>query len=311
MPNKLKYVIDEKNDGNKLIHFLKMDLKMSSRFTKKMARNGLASINGKRGMNSTVLRTGDIVEIIIAGEETQDIAAENIPINVVYEDEDLLIVNKPPFMVVHPTKSHQEGTLANGVVNYFMETGQDCIVRLVNRLDRDTSGLVIIAKSQFAHQQMANMLINNSIEKYYIAMVEGKLEGESTIDLSIGRPFIESIKREVMEEGQRAVTHFEVLQSSDNITCVNIKLETGRTHQIRVHLSHIGHPLLGDTLYGTESEHITRQALHAYKLKFEGIRNNKLIEVTVDLPEDMKKILNIIQAEASKEPNMCKAHNQK
>jgi 23S rRNA pseudouridine1911/1915/1917 synthase len=295
MPNKLKYVIDEKNDGFKLIHFLKMDLKMSSRFTKKMARNGLAIINGQRGMNSDVLKTGDIVEIIISGEETQDIVAENIPINVIYEDDDLLIVNKPPFMVVHPTKSHQENTLANGIVNYFKETRQDCIVRLVNRLDRDTSGLVIIAKSQFAHQQMANMLISNSIEKYYIAMVEGKIEVGRTIDLPIGRPTIESIKREVMEEGQRAVTHVEVLSSSENITCVRIKLETGRTHQIRVHMSHIGHPLLGDTLYGAESELITRQALHAYKLKFNGIRNDEPIEVSVDLPEDMMKILNLIK----------------
>jgi 23S rRNA pseudouridine1911/1915/1917 synthase len=292
MPNKLRFVIDEKNAGVKLVHFLKVEIKMSSRFTKKMARNGLASINGRRGMNSDILNAGDIVEIIIDGEETQDIDAENIPINVVYEDKDLLIVNKPPFMVVHPTKSHQSGTLANGIVNYFKETGQDCIVRLVNRLDRDTSGLIIIAKSQFAHQQMANMLIGNSIEKYYIAIVEGNIDVGRTIDLPIGRPAAESIRREVMEEGQRAVTHFEVLSSSEDVTCVNIKLETGRTHQIRVHMSHIGHPLLGDTLYGKESEYINRQALHAYKLKFNNIRNNEPIEVVVDLPEDMKEVLN-------------------
>lgn len=295
MPNKLRYVIDENNAGIKLIHFLKVKLKMSTRFTRKMAKNGLGTINGKRGINSDILKIGDVVEITIDGEETQDIEAEDIPINVVYEDKDLLIVNKPPFMVVHPTKSHQEGTLANGIVNYFKITKQNCIVRLVNRLDRDTSGLVIIAKSQYAHQQMANMLHNNSIEKYYIAMVEGRLEGEGTIDLPIGRPSVESIKREVMEDGQRAVTHYEVIVSSLDITCVNVKLETGRTHQIRVHLNHIGHPLLGDTLYGKESEYINRQALHAYKLKFNNIRNNEPVEVAVDLPEDMKKIMDIIE----------------
>lgn len=295
MPNKLRYVIDDKSAGNKFIHFLKDELKMSTRFTRKMAKLGLGSINGKRGINSDILKAGDIVEIIIDGEEEQDIAPEDFEINVAYEDSDLLILNKPPFMVVHPTKSHQSGTLANGVVNYFRNTDQDCIVRLVNRLDRDTSGLVIVAKSQFAHQQMANMLIDNSIEKYYIAMVEGNVESGGTIDLPIGRPSIESIKREVMEDGQKAITHYEVLANSKDMSCLKIKLETGRTHQIRVHLSHLGHPLLGDTLYGKESEHINRQALHAYKLRFSNIRNNEPIEVDSEIPEDMKSILTKIE----------------
>lgn len=295
MPNKLRYVIDEKTAGYKFIHFLKVDLKMSSRFTKKMARNGLGRINGKRGTNSDILKIGDIIEITLDTEETQDIEAEDIPINIVYEDMDLLIVNKPPFMIVHPTKSHRSGTLGNGIVNYFRSTGQDCIVRFVNRLDRDTSGLVMIAKSQFAHQQMANMLIDNLIEKYYIAIVEGNVCINDTIDLPIGRPTIESIKREVMEDGQKAITHYEVLSNNNNITSLKVKLETGRTHQIRVHLSHIGHPLLGDILYGNESEYINRQALHAYKLIFKKIRNNELVEITAEVPEDMKKILEMIE----------------
>lgn len=295
MANKLKYIIDEKNDGKKFIHFLKVELNMSTRFTRKMAKNGLGKINGKRAINSDILKTGDIVEITLDGEEEQDITAEDIPINVVYEDKDLLIVNKPPFMVVHPTRSHQTGTLANGIVNYFRKTNQDCIVRLVNRLDRDTSGLVMIAKSQFAHQQMANMLMSNSIEKYYIAIAEGNIKHGGTIDLPIGRPSPESIKREVMENGQRAITHYEVLSSSEEMSCVKVKLETGRTHQIRVHLSHLGHPLLGDTLYGRESSHINRQALHAYKLKFFSIRDNKLVEAEAEVPEDMKKVINSIE----------------
>lgn len=295
MPNKLRYIIDEKAAGYKFIHFLKVDLKMSSRFTKKMAKNGLGKINGKRGINSDVLKIGDIVEITLDTEETQDIEAEDIPINIVYEDLDLLIVNKPPFMVVHPTKSHRSGTLGNGIVNYFRSTGQECIVRFVNRLDRDTSGLVIIAKSQYAHQQMANMLINNQIDKYYIAIVEGSISIDDTIDLPIGRPTIESLKREVMEEGQKSITHYKVLANNEAMTCLNVKLETGRTHQIRVHLSHIGHPLLGDALYGTESEYINRQALHSYRLVFKNIRNNELVEITADLPEDMKRIIKIIE----------------
>lgn len=295
MGNKLKYIIDEKNDGVRFIHYLKVELKMSTRFTRKMAKDGLGLINGRRGINSDILKTGDIIEIFIDGNETQDISPEDFPIDVVYEDDDLLIVNKPPFMVVHPTKSHQQGTLANGIVNYFRKTGQDCIVRLVNRLDRDTSGLVIIAKSQFAHQQMASMLIDNNIEKYYIAIVHGEIQNSDTIDLPIGRPTLESIKREVMEDGQRAVTHFDVLESSENMTCLKVKLETGRTHQIRVHLTHIGHPLVGDSLYGEESEYINRQALHAYMLRFNSIRTNEPLEITAELPADMKSVIDVIK----------------
>lgn len=293
MPNKLRYVIDEKNAGRKLIQFLKVEIKMSSRFSKKMARNGLGTINGKRCMNSDILKIGDVVEVIIDGEEIQDIEAEDFPIQVMYEDLDILIVNKPPFMVVHPTKGHQSGTLANGIVNYFKVTKQDCIVRLVNRLDRDTSGLVIVAKSQFAHSQMANMLTNNLIEKYYIAIVKGELKDSGTIDLPIGKPEEDSIKRGVIEDGQRAITHYEVLANALNMTCVKVKLETGRTHQIRVHLTHIGHPLLGDTLYGTESQFINRQALHAFKLKFNNIRTKERVEVVAELPEDMKSVFDM------------------
>lgn len=295
MGNKLKYIIDEKNDGVKLIHFLKVELKMSTRFTRRMAKDGLGLINGKRGINSDILKKGDVVEIFIDGNETQDIEPEDIKIDIVYEDEDLLIVNKPPFMVVHPTKSHQQGTLANGIVNYFRQTGQDCIVRLVNRLDRDTSGLVIIAKSQFAHQQMASMLIDNKIEKYYIAIVHGEITSSDTIDLPIGRPTLESIKREVMEDGQRAVTHYDVIASNNEMTCLKVKLETGRTHQIRVHLTHIGHPLVGDSLYGNESELINRQALHAYMLRFCSIRTNEPLEIKAEPPQDMQTLVEKIK----------------
>jgi 23S rRNA pseudouridine1911/1915/1917 synthase len=295
MTNKLKFVIDEKYAGQKFIHFLKVELKMSTRFTRKMAKEGLGKINGYRGINSDILKAGDKVEIILEGGETQDILAEDLPLDVVYEDKDLLIVNKPPFMVVHPTKSHQSGTLANAIVNYFEVTNQMCIVRLVNRLDRDTSGLVIIGKSQYAHQQMANMLISNDIEKHYIAIVEGRPTQAGTIDLPIGRPTVDSIKREVLKEGQNAVTHYEIMASGEKLTALKVKLETGRTHQIRVHLSHIGFPLIGDTLYGKESEYINRQALHSYKLKFKSIRNNEIIEICAELPPDMKNILEMME----------------
>ncbi|EYE88967.1 hypothetical protein Q428_04755 [Fervidicella metallireducens AeB] len=277
--------------GVKVVNFLKFELNMSTRLTRKLVLGGYVTVNGKKAKNSTELQEGDVIDIILETQDSQDIEPEDIPVEIVYEDMDLLIVNKPPFMVVHPTKGHPNGTLANAVMHYFRKTSQNCIVRLINRLDRDTSGLVVIAKSQFAHQAMAKKLDSNSIEKYYIAVVEGMMTGSGTIDLPIDRPSPDSIKREVMDNGQKAVTHYQVLSSSEEMSKVLIRLETGRTHQIRVHLSHIGHPIIGDTLYGAASDKIGRQALHAYKLKFKDLRDEREIEVVADIPEDIKNLM--------------------
>lgn len=295
MQNKITHKIKSEQAGIKVANFMKFELNMSTRLTRKLVLGGYVTVNGKKAKNSTELKEGDIIDIILETQDTQDIEPEDIPLDIVYEDLDLLIVNKPPFMVVHPTKGHPNGTLANAVMCYFRKTNQNCIVRLINRLDRDTSGLVVIAKSQFAHQAMAKKMDSNSIEKYYIAVVEGKMTGSGTIDLPIDRPSPDSIKREVMDSGQKAVTHYKVISSSAEMSKVLILLETGRTHQIRVHLSHIGHPIIGDTLYGKASEKINRQSLHAYKLKFRELRNDREIEVVADIPEDMKNLMENIE----------------
>lgn len=295
MNRNLIYVISEEHEDRKLVNYLKSIGNMSTRLTRKLIRGGFITINGMEARSNDLLKTGDKVEVVLETKETQDIIPQDIPIEVAYEDLDLLIVNKPPFMVVHPTRSHLENTLANGVMNYFKNTDQDCIVRLVNRLDRDTSGLVMIAKSQYAHQGMAKKLDNNQIEKNYIAVVEGRLEGKDTIDMPIDRPTPESMKREVMEGGQRAVTHYEALLSSDIMSILSIKLETGKTHQIRVHMKSIGHPIVGDTLYGNESQYINRQALHAHKLKFSTLREGIEKEVYAEIPDDMKILFKIVE----------------
>ncbi|MCX7694453.1 MAG: RluA family pseudouridine synthase [Caloramator sp.] len=293
--NRLVFIVEENRVGVKISNYLKYEKNMSTRLIRKLSRRGNILVNDIPVKMDYVLKLDDKIEVILEAEESQDILPEDIPIDVVYEDTDLLIVNKPPFMVVHPTKGHPTGTLSNAVMNYFKNTNQNSIVRLVNRLDRDTSGLVMIAKSQFAHQQMANKMDRDEVEKYYIAVVEGCIEGKGTIDLPIDRPSLDSIKREVMESGQRAVTHYEVLKSSKDMSVVLIRLETGKTHQIRVHFSHIGHPLVGDTLYGKESVLINRQALHAYKLRFKSIREEDIIEAVADIPEDIKALIKNIE----------------
>lgn len=294
MNRNLLYTINVENENRKLINFLKSTADMSSRLTRKLLREGRILLNNKAAHGDDLLKLGDKLEVVLEEKETQDIIPQEIPIDIAYEDLDLLIVNKPPFMVVHPTKSHQENTLANGVINYFNNSNQDCIVRLVNRLDRDTSGLVIIAKSQYAHQGMAKKLDSDQIVKNYIAVVAGRLEGKGTIDKPIDRPSLESMKREVMDNGQRAVTHYEVLAATDEMSVLLIRLETGKTHQIRVHMNSIGHPIIGDTLYGEASEFIERQALHAYRLSFTNLRDNKQLEIYAKLPEDMKKLCSLV-----------------
>ena len=248
------------------------------------------------GLSTRLIRSASIDKRIFV-DESQDITPEKMDIEIIYEDEDILVVNKKPFMVVHPTKSYQSGTLANGVINYFQESGQNCIVRLVSRLDMNTSGLIIIAKNQFSHGMLSKEMSENKVTKKYLAVVHGILEEkEGTIDLPIYRPEGTDfgIMRVVDERGQRSITHYKVVEEYEDATLVECTLETGRTHQIRVHLSSIGHPIYGDSLYGygdEEQDLINRQALHAYSLDFKSPRTEEILSLKSELPQDIKELI--------------------
>lgn len=297
--NKLIFKVEAEDEGLKLREYLKSKQKLSSRLIKGAAIEGRITVNEKITKLNYVVKHNDEIGFNVVKEESQNIDPEKMDIEVVYEDSDIIVVNKRPGIVVHPTKSYPNGTLANGLLYYFKEKGENCIVRLVSRLDMDTSGLIIIAKNQFSHMALARDMSNENFEKSYLAIVHGNMkEKQGTINLPIYRTGGDTIKRIVDERGQESVTHFKVVGSFNKGDLVELTLETGRTHQIRVHLTHLGHPLYGDSLYGTEddSDYIERQALHAYKLKFPHPRTGDILSLETDIPEDMKELLDKIKS---------------
>ncbi len=298
MNNKLKYFIKDEGSGTKIREYLKIKLNISSRFIKKAALERRIWVNGIPVKMNYILKSEDTIEIDLHRAETQNIVPEKMDLSIVYEDDDVVVVNKQPGIVVHPTKRYQEGTLANGLLYYFKEKGEDCIVRLVNRLDMDTSGLVLIAKNQFAHMSLARDMKLDSFKKGYIAVAMGNLEKKKgTIDLPIYRTGGDSINRVIDERGQKSITHYEVEESLNSGDIIKLELETGRTHQIRVHLSAIGHPIYGDTLYGGDNKIIKRQALHAYKLSFPHPRTGNVVELEINIPKDIKDLITELKKE--------------
>jgi 23S rRNA pseudouridine1911/1915/1917 synthase len=240
---------------------------------------------------------GDILKVKIY-EDTDnsgDVIPSDDPIDIVYEDEDLILLNKPGDMVVHPSYAHHLDSLSNALAGYYLRTGQNHVVRTIGRLDRETSGLLIFAKNRHAAAILSNQKGNMSKRKEYLAIVSGVLENEQgTIDAPIGQEEGVRMIRKVMESGKEAITHYKLVRQFEDYALVRLCLDTGRTHQIRVHMSYIGHPLLGDNLYGKEiknSHGMKRAALHAAHLEFMQPITGKELSFEAELPEDMKSLV--------------------
>ena len=260
MNRTINYKINKDTD---ILSFLKGGEGYSARLITELrkAENGII-LNGQRAKTPSLMHSGDELTVNIPLGENE-IPPVDLPLKVLYEDEDVLAVDKAAFTVCHPTRNHQGDTLANAVAFHLMKEGKSCTFRAINRLDRDTTGIVVIALNRLAAGRL-----RNSLEKTYFALVSGVLENSGTIDLPIERVDERKILRRVGENGQRAVTHYEIIKNFKNSTLLKIKLETGRTHQIRVHFAAVGHPLIGDTMYGEKSEVVSHQCLHCGQISF-------------------------------------------
>ncbi len=247
----LKIIIDENSGGRKLRDILRRDAKLSANLLTKLKKSGGILLNGKAAISSYIVNIGDVVEIHFADEEKSNIPATNIPIEIIYEDEHILAVNKPKDMPTHPSIGNYENTLGNACMYYYRDV--NFVFRPVNRLDRDTTGIVIIAKDAITSYLLAEQMKAGIFKKTYYAITSGiPNPSRGIIDAPICRASESIVKREVSVNGQRAVTEYETVNSENNIALLKIKLHTGRTHQIRVHMAHIGTPLLYDYMYGTE-----------------------------------------------------------
>lgn len=236
-----------------------------------------------------IQKTGALLKVRLFPKERLGMEPDWHELNILYEDEFLLIVNKPVGMEVHPSSHGQKGTLANAVASYYDMAGLPCKVRPVHRLDKDTTGPVIFAKNELASVVMEAALKEKKIERQYVALAEGRLpQQKGTIDLPIGQDRLHSTRRRVSETGERAVTHYHIAEHFRTHTLVRLRLETGRTHQIRVHLSHIGHPIAGDGMYGGNRKLISRQALHGEKLVCRHPWTGEELQIKAPLPEDMR-----------------------
>lgn len=295
--SKFEYIIEEKDTELPVKELLKRNFGFSSRLMTKLKVNDLVQLNGVPVKMYKKGEPGDRITVFLPKEKS-DFEPESIPVSVVYEDDDLLIINKQPGYVVHPTKGHPCHTMANGIMNYMLESGKNYKIRFINRLDMDTSGLLAVAKNSHCQDDMSRQMAENGVTKKYVAVVKGIIaEDEGTVDLPIDREHEDHVKRAVLENGYPSVTHYKVLERFEKgFTLIELILETGRTHQIRVHMSHIGHPIVGDVLYGEASVWlIERQALHARYLSFKHPVKGNFMELEAPLPDDMLALIEKIR----------------
>lgn len=294
MERTITYQIDSFSDGLRIEQYLRRKGYSYQNLTqlKKMSQSILR--NGVWEYMRAPLRAGDTLTVHIQETESSpNIPPVRLPVDIVYEDEDIIVVNKPSGMPIHPSLNNYRNSLANALMYYYQSQGKPFIFRCTNRLDRDTSGLTVIAKHMVSSSVLSDMTARHEITREYRAIVRGHLVPPAgTINAPIGRTGSSLIERRIdFENGENAVTHYRVVEEKNGYSLVSLILETGRTHQIRVHMKHIGYPLIGDYLYNPDMEAISRQALHSGRLTFRHPITGEELSFTAPLPEDMARVL--------------------
>jgi len=292
---KLLYFVDEKNPYSTIKEVLKAHFNISERLLLKLKRNNKILLNNQITNINTNIKNNDLIQIFLDFEEdNSNILPTKMNLDIIYEDEAFIIINKPAGIPVHPSIEHYTDSLSNGLKYYYDLINLKKKIRPVNRLDRDTSGLVIFAKNEYIQECLIKQMNNNIFYKEYIALCEGNFtELDGIINKPIARKQDSIIERCISPNGDKAITEYKVLSynKENNISVVQCILKTGRTHQIRVHMKSIGHPILGDTLYGNSSNIISRQALHAYKICFYHPLTKQCNEFIAPTPKDIEQLI--------------------
>lgn len=307
----MKYTVEAQDAGKRLDAFLAENTDLSRSAAAKLIESGAVTVNGKKTEKKYLIKEGDEAEVILPEVEEYEAVPENIPLNVIFEDSDIIVINKPSGMVVHPAPGNYTGTLVNALLYHCKDSlsGIGGVMRpgIVHRIDKDTSGLLVVAKNDTSHRALSEELGYHGIEREYHALVRGGFKEEAgTVDLPIGRHPVDRKKMAVIKSGEgarEAVTHYEVLRSYGQISYLKLKLETGRTHQIRVHMSYLGHALLGDEVYSStkipfEKQHaplFDGQILHAKRLSLTHPRTGERMTFECELPDNFKKLIEILE----------------
>ena len=293
-----EFIVNNENANKRIDAYLVNKTQYSRMTIQRLIENKKINVNGKIPKASYKVQEGD--KICLEKEEAKEVPlqAQDIPLDILYEDKDIIVVNKPKGLVVHPANGNPDGTLVNAIMAICKDTlsgiGGEIRPGIVHRLDKDTSGVIIIAKNDNAHINLSEQIKNHKVEKTYIALVRGNVkENEATINMPIGRSTKDRKKMAVTKNGKNAITHFKVIKRYGSYTLLEIKIETGRTHQIRVHLSQIGYPIIGDTVYsnGKNEWGVVGQCLHAKSIKFRHPITNKEMFIEAKLPEYFKSII--------------------
>lgn len=292
------FEINEENKGIRIDKFITDIMEGKSRsYIQGMIEEGYVLVNDKNVKSNYKLKLNDVIKTTIKEPVELEVKKENIPIDILYEDSDVIVVNKPKGMVVHPAPGNYEGTLVNALLYHCKDLSSiNGVIRpgIVHRIDKDTTGVLVVAKNDEAHVKLSEQLKDHSMKREYYALVEGRIKKDSgTIDKPLARSKRDRLKIAITEDGKRAVTHYSVIERFKNSTLVKCVLETGRTHQIRVHMSSIGYPLVGDPLYGFKKQKFKDdgQMLHAKVLGFIHPRTGEYMEFSSELPENYKKLL--------------------